>query len=917
MAQQQVVSSTSSDPSSAPNIVAADNNNPLRQFRSYAYHFQIIACESTDVSNYLTGTPNVQNPTTPITPPPDSAFERPDPQNPRATITSAAGNYIIVIDTRTDVDFIIEDVQWGTTFIGSPNTSNSAVALSTVMTDGTINLLEPRGVNFLNLLAQVGDELDVDMICMPWLLRVQFYGQTDTGITTYLPPTESARPFPFVPVDITGSVDERGTTYKMDIVGVTNGICYNPNFNALCDNVTFHTHPGENLATHLARFQQQIQTMYNYQRSQITSQLNGIIDLSAAATIAYEFVLEPGSDVLQTLNDFGTNVPPQSTDKYGRFPIKGTKEGGIAEVITKLLGSSQQWVAKAAQGNPPDAASLENTDKRYTFKVTQKFQSTSPSVTSKGNVTVYVIVSEYKYDTQVVQTTYGGQTEIKPTDINPDQVVTYNYIYTGQNTDIIDMNMDLSLGLSLLQTLSTAKSLTNQATDTQGGPIRFQDPITGTSLIGPTNIHGRVRKGTPIFAPFQWINSFFKEAEAMQNTATADAVWKSFANYQSVNTKLTIHGNPLILGKLVDPNRTTPNYLQVNIKMPSTPDDIWEYQLTGNQSPSGYYQPFWYTGYYLLVSATNKFSGGLFTQELDLVSMPQVSIEQGSVAAAEQAQDNPMSGRQFFFNTQPTTAPITSTPPTAPVTPVPSTNNVTPVTSPTSTNPLPSSHQNFVAYYWNYALQSSQSTGLDPDFALAHAAVETGWGTNSYSQNYSAMVNYRAYYSPNGFWTGAVIPNTGNYTSTTRGNPPGFRAYDSPTNSFLDQYNLLSRVYPSSASAPSGPSGIDQFANGLMNGKGGAQWTATDQSTYVTNVINAYSSIQGYKTNLGIQSNQLYAGGPEPTTATTPTTNVLALNTTTTPSVGTNTSTVSVSSTYATGRTIEQASIAQKTPIFV
>lgn len=911
----QVVPSTTVDSTTSSNIVAADNNNPLRQFRSYAYHFQIIACESTAVSDYLTGT-NSQNTNAPAVSPPDSAFERPNPQDPRATITSPAGKYVIVIDTRTDVDIIVEDVQWGTTFVGSPNSSNSAVALSTVMTDGVINFLEPRGVNFLNLLADIGDALDVDMICMPWLLRVQFYGQTDTGIVTYLSPNESARPFPFVPVDITGSVDERGTSYKMDIVGVTNGICYNPNFNALCDNVTFYTHPGEDFATHLARFQGQIQTTYNSQRTQITSELSGILDLTGAANVTYQIVLEPGSQVLQYLNDFGTNVPPQSTDKNGWFPIKGTKEGGIAEVITKLLGSSKEWHAKAAQGNPPDATSLEDTDQRYTFKVTQKFQSVSPSI-SKGDVTVYIIISEYRYDTQVVQTTFSGQTEIKPVTISPDQVLKYDYIYTGKNTDIIAMNMDLSLGLSLLQTLSTAKSLTNQATDTQGGPIRFQDPIPGTSLVGPTNIHGRVRKGTPIFAPLQWINNFMKEAEAMQNTATADAVWKSFANYQSISTKLTIHGNPLILGKIIDPNRTTPNYVQVNIKMPNTPDDIWEYQLAGNQTPGGYYQPFWYTGYYLMISATNKFSGGLFTQDLDLISMPQVSVQQGIVAASEQAQDNPAEGRQFFFNTQPAAAPISTAPPTAPVTVPPSTSTTNTLATPSTSNPPFTTDQNFVANYWNYALQASLSTGLDPDFLLAQAAVETGWGKESYAQNYSTMFNYRAYHQPNAFWTGAVVQGTGVGIPNTSAYVPPFRAYDSPTNSFLDAHRLLTLVYPLSASAPSGPSGISQYANGLINGRGGAQWTSTNPDAYPVAVTAAYNAIQGYKTNLGIQNNQMYAGGPEPTTTPTSTATLLAVNTTSAPSVGTNTSNVSIGSAYATNRTIEQASIAQKAPIFV
>jgi flagellum-specific peptidoglycan hydrolase FlgJ len=880
-------------------ITLVDNTNPLRQFRSYSYHFFLLACESTEVVKYLSS------------PDATDAFERVQQglqgSSLRKTITIPnVGRYVIVLDTRHDTDIIIDDVQWGTTFVGDENSSKSSVALNVVMTDGTINFIEPRGCNFLNILADLGDQLEVDMICMPFLLRTQFYGHTEDGAVIPLSAVQGSQPFAFVPVDIQGTVDERGTTYKMDIVGVVNGIIDNPNFNALVDSQTFYAVDGLNLESHLKAIEDSLNFLYKVQRTNVEKAFANKIDLSGAPDIKYHVTLEPGSDVLQHLNDFGTNYPDQVKVDNSQFTIKGTKEGGIPEVINKLMVSSKTWVSFAAEGTPPNASSIENSNKRYTFKITQEYQSSSASL-GRGQIDVNIIISEYQYDTVVVKSTLNGQTQITQPKIKQDQVLPFDYIYTGRNLDILKMDINLSLGLALLQTLSTAKSLSNQGRDTAGGQIPVSYPVGATSFTGPANIHGRVRKGTPIFAPYQWLDTYLKEVEATQNTATADGVWRSFANYQSVNTSITIHGNPLIMGKVMNPDRTIPNYVQVNVKMPGSPnhpmtDDIWEYQISGNVNPGQYYQPFWYTGYYLIVSAVNKFSGGLFTQDLELVSLPQVSVAEGSVAATEETQDAVPNARSRLFPSSPTTAPQSNTTPTAPVSPTPPSGGLGKITQ----NPASPTHQDFVANYWNYALQASQTSGVDPDFMLAQAAVETGWGTNRFSQNFSAFFNARAYGKPNNYWQGDIIPGT---TKEAGNKVPPFRAYDGPTNSFLDQNNLLSRLYPISASATD----INTYANGLVNGTGGRKWDASNPTAYVNIVINAYNKIQTYKANLGIQNGMMYAGGPTPKAASADN-NYLAMNNTST-TAGKSTSS-STSTTYATNRSVAAAALAQKTPIF-
>lgn len=868
---------TTNVPESLPLV---DNNNPLRQYRSYSYHFFMIAAESTEVLNYL----QVAN---------ASAFERP-PGDPRQTIPAnkngtPVGNYVIVIDTRHDVDFILDDVQWGTTFLGEPNGSNSTLPLNTVMTDGVITVLEPRGVNFLNVLANLGDQLDVDMICMPYMLKVIFYGHLEDGTVI---PLSNVQPFGFIPVDITGSVDERGTIYKLDICGIVNGIGYNPSYNAIVDNVGFTITP-KPLVNVLADISAQLNDVYKKQRNQV---ITNYPTFENSATINYQIVLEDNSQVLQTLTDFGTNTPGQVSATNSSFTVTGTKEGGIAEVILKVLQSSKVWMTTAAEGSPPNITNPDNVNKRYTFKVTSEFEKTSSSL-GQNVVTVKIYVSEYRYETIDVISTAGGSRAVQQApNVPANQVVVFDYIFTGKNLDILHMDLNLTMGLALLQTLATAKALQDQLSDVTGGPASKPSTVAAAAASsGGFNRHGVVRKGTPVFAPLQWQKDFQKELNSIQETATADAVWSSFAGYQSINTNMTIHGNPLLLGRLVDPDRSVPNYVKVNIKMPSTTDDIWEYNQSGNSSPGGYYKDFWFNGYYLMLSAANKFNGGMFTQELELISMPQVSSAQGQGASSESSQSQNVTGENFFNPQTSQSTPVSTTTPTNDTT---SQSSTTGSIAHPSGKSLSGDPQAFVATYWNYALQASQQSGIDPDFLLAQAALETGYGHNTLTQ-YSNFFSQKSFGKPNNFWTGDI-------TLMPRTTDKPYRAYDGPTNGFLDQARTLRNVYPQSASAPPGPSGINQFAFGLQNGTGGRKFA--EDPLYPSKVIATYNQIQTIKANLGIVPNQYFGALPTTPGNAKP---YLAQNVST--SSG-STSTEQTAAQFATNRSVAQASIDQKKP---
>ena len=106
---------------------------------------------------------------------------------------------------------------------------------------------------------------------------------------------------------------------------------------------------------------------------------------------------------------------------------------------------------------------------------------------------------------------------------------------------------------------------------------------------------------------------------------------------------------------------------------------------------------------------------------------------------------------------------------------------------------LPLSAREFVGRVWPHAVEASRSTGISPQFLVAHAALESGWGRNEIRQSDgSASHNlFGIKAGPN--WKGQTVEAL--TTEYINGAPQKriekFRAYDSYADSFRDFANLM------------------------------------------------------------------------------------------------------------------------------
>jgi hypothetical protein len=601
--------------------------NVLNEFRTYSYHFILMALNTTDY--FDSANLNPKN-TTGIDTSSSTFFQRPyqgtNPSLRRSVITDQIGSRIILIDTREDTDFTIQNVEWGTTFVGDANSGLSTVAFDTYLSDGKMTIVEPRGMNFLNVLAEISDvkKLNTDPAAMPFLIKVIFVGQRDDGSVETI---YSVPPFGFYFTDITGSFNEIGATYNLQYVGAVNGASWEQTYDSIVDGVTFEFE-NKPMPDMLRSISNKINSTYMamvHKNAHLYAAAG--ININDACLINWNIQLDPKSPgkILPYLNDFGGTTPPQCTEDGNHIVLyKGTKEGGVKEVIHKLLMSSPTWQTYRIKGySQKDINKMNQT--MYTHKITTEVKKTNPNTSNRLNITY--TIDEYSFDAISINDSTQGQANAKPVVINPNQVYQFDYVYTGENVDVIDFDVNLTMGYALWLSLITTQALPSQEQDSTGSyaepPMVVLRPITSGNL----NPKFQWRKGTPLYPPAISIDTHTKEFQHQGTVAAADSVWRNFFNYQAVQSELTIRGNPLLIDKFVQPSRNVPDYVKINIKMPTTNEDIWEYNQQDGSQPNGYYKTIWFQGYFNIVTARNIFNEGEFTQRLNLIEIPQVSSD--------------------------------------------------------------------------------------------------------------------------------------------------------------------------------------------------------------------------------------------------------------------------------------------------
>lgn len=613
--------------SSPPNILDA--------YRTYSYHHILIAADSTNTAEALHEESEI------------SRFYHPEvrfcpQQHPNA------GRYIVLINGITDMQFVIQSAKWATVPIPSvtPSTPNMVTSVQTMAVDGEIEILEPQGVNFMNILVEATKLLDIDPALITFVLKTVFVGHRDDGTTSMI---TTVKPLMFMMVDITSKIDVTGAVYTMALVGSVNGAGKLPHINSVVKGMTINA--GKTIGETLDALQSEITTQYDNQWEKLTTGGCGVnLNPNDFMKVTYHIHCDEHYRSMPAGDNIDVKYR-ETSDSGGSISNLG-ETSSIENLITMIMNSSSA-VLKEANGKLPD--------ERFIFKIASSVNSDIEG----GKFEVHYHIHQYK----AVVIEDKNFLTFEPPDGTG---ITFNYIFTGKNIDIKDLDIKMEYGLMFFQVLAAQATSPTSAAHT----LRHYNPdafIKGAGMATPS---GEAKKPEPrcdyigsqdtikrpLFLGTDMENPMFRDTKNISASAGFNATLARHAMVENMGIKMTIRGNPQLLEESTqipsdvsllssDPGiiisaedgtpldgdlrpimpslHKTPAYVKVNIWSPKTWTESAEPTPSEQASdyPGDYAQNLWYDGWYYMIQIDNVFEDGEFSQVLELITLPTEDID--------------------------------------------------------------------------------------------------------------------------------------------------------------------------------------------------------------------------------------------------------------------------------------------------
>ena len=346
------------------------------------------------------------------------------------------------------INYNIEDVTF-TSLIGHNKTSKSANLIT-----GKMTVVEPLGCTFIDSMVQAGFDQKKQQFTnytqQPYMLQLDFVGYDDYGQP--LPAKDLAlyrKRFPITLTKVDVAVDGKGSKYTMSYVPI--------------GSKAFSREMGHNEAD------------INIEAGTINEFFNGPKGLAAQLTAQHlllaakgeadygnivKFDIDPliaQSKIVDERKAIFTEVAPDAEKlSFGKKMWSIPPKTNILDIITRMMAQSDFLInrqafasdeLKGTQANQLDAAQILRL-----FKTTSTIKYRGQS--KKTGTIVDNVWDETKFDLPIEVTYHIGQYLMlgsehpdlnnKFTDTVPYTAKKYNYLYTGQNVDVINFNLNFN-----------------------------------------------------------------------------------------------------------------------------------------------------------------------------------------------------------------------------------------------------------------------------------------------------------------------------------------------------------------------------------------------------------------------------------------------------------------------------------------
>lgn len=697
--------------------------NPLSLYNTYSYHHVFVACDNTKTAEALAQSNNfldfMRDRPERITRPgqetgPGTENTPQDPfakYNPR-TINNGRGKYSIIINGMTDAEFVIQSANWFTVTAASTSREN---AFETMAIEGELSISEPRGIRFMNVMSHVADQLGSNPTGIIFMLKTFFFGnksgtfEEDEGIV----PITYVRPIFFALYDITGEFKVTGGEYILRWMGLNHGVSKQKHVmeatNGIAINIgsTSSGCESNTLWGGLCRLQKRIDDQYKEHVQTLKSKLARENIRLGGREVNYKIIAEEpyvtgrkdsnGNLIESTIRGNPAYIVDDFKDHNKDTGEDG--EGGIIDFGESV--SIEAAILKIVNRCTKVKDDLKDGDDRGR-KYTPKVSTTVISDETSYNI-VYKLHRALESRNDLIQQVLSrtsDSTSNQDEDIRRN-LLTLDYFFTGRNTDIINFDIRMEMGLVFFQTLVTTDNLQTNA-ESSRGETAINNLAEGNAVnVTITNEGGTanpqippnappfLRPYTPIFFSTKFDPKENRNTNDPGKTAEFQALLNRHAALENLEAVVTIHGNPKLLNSTNkapseiasrlsaietqanegdsadDPERdvfpyweTAPALLKINIKMPSDDQSL------------DYSEPFWYEGFYYCYGIQHSFKDGEFTQALNIISLPQSSptektqkdkdeTDQGQ--QADEAETTRRTGSATETGAEPTTTPATTT----------------------------------------------------------------------------------------------------------------------------------------------------------------------------------------------------------------------------------------------------------------
>lgn len=606
-----------------PTTKAGDKDfNPLKHYRTYSYHHVLVACDCSATAEKL-ATRN------------DIIFFTRQSQERHQVVAldkESSGNYVVVINGMTDADLVIQNAEWYTCTAARVSGGDK---YSSLAVEGKMDIIEPKGVRFMNTIVQVCTDLKVDSTSIVWLLKTVFVGYRDDGQVPEV--ISDIAPMIFIIYDVQGTFTAAGGQYHVEFVGLSNGAARLPYISRIASGINVNLGKGSNtLVDALKNLETALNDTYDKYYNCI---IKGIEKKIADGTLSLK---TPPADLFSKVRYVIDPGPYKNskrvytvTDQPQRYKTSGDCKDGC--MLSQGLGSTVEDAIHAVIDMSPEIkedATLKDgkeDDMIYHYKIDLSgVESERPGGEKIVRYTlVKVPAPRNKQIAKALSVSTGAAdvfTQVKdktfPQQIK-DNLIELDYLYTGLNTDILNFEIKMQYGLAYLISKTSLNKPTGQKDESQ-------QVITLSSSTLVNNIKTPLYMGSTI-STANTGNSNHPDSAGFNSS------FSRFSSLEVAEAMVEIAGNPRLLhtstgsASAVNENAqqfqaqellknwgTVPAVAKINIRMPRSEDDTGP--LANNSFD--YSEPFWYGGYFYVYGIKHMFNTGKFTQELQMIAIP-------------------------------------------------------------------------------------------------------------------------------------------------------------------------------------------------------------------------------------------------------------------------------------------------------